>query len=200
MTGVDTQPAHVSRRPRCRWLRRHGSSLLLVATLILSAAVHWHLSARWSANPDEVPHLLAGLAYIHAGQYYHYSVNPPLAKNVAALPAWIMGMHTVELAEQPGRPELAAGWDHAKRHPEATWQALVAGRRMLFLFTLVGAVAVYRLARDAVGRTVGTVAAILWLTLPPVVGQGAMVQCDIAGAAVGVLAVSSIHRWIMHPS
>ena len=167
----------------------------MAAVLVVAGAVHWHLSARWSANPDEVPHLLAGLAYIHAGQYYHYSVNPPLVKNVAAFPAWLMGLRGPELGEQPGRPELRAGWNYAERYPEAVWRALVAGRRAMFLFTLVGALAVYRLARDTVGRSAGTLAAGLWLTLPPVVGQGAMVQCDIAGAAVGALAVSSIHRW-----
>lgn len=179
---------------------RQISSVAIATCLVLAFAVHWHLAGRWSANPDEMPHLCAGLGYIHAQDFYHYSVNPPLVKNLAAIPLWLGGTRGPILGESPGRPEFDAGWSFAGSSPESGWIGLVAGRRLLFFFTLVGALGIYRLTAHTLGRISAALAVCIWLTLPPVVGQGAMIQCDIAAAAVGILAVSSFYLWIQNRS
>ncbi len=180
------------REARRQWLLRGG---LIGLTIVIAFGVHWRLSQRWSPNPDEMPNLCAGLAYLSAQQYYHYSVNPPLVKNLAALPAWLDGIRGPVLGEQPGRPEFASGWRFAERNPEDGWRGLVAGRRVLFVFTLIGALATYRLVANTIDANSAALAACIWVTLPPVVGQGPMIQCDIAAAATGMLAISSFQQW-----
>lgn len=169
--------------------------LVLAAAVVASGMVHWHLASRWSCNPDEVPNLAAGVAYIQSQDYYFYSVNPPLVKNILALPAWWTGIPVRPLGEAPGRPEFDAGAALVDQYPEETWRAVVAGRRLMFLFTLVGALAVYRLTLAISSKWPATWAACCWLTMPPVVGQGPMLQADLPCAAIGLLAISSFYRW-----
>lgn len=193
---VVAPPAAISDGPSIRM----PQFFVIGVTVVLALAVHWHLSSRWSANPDEMPNLCAGLAYLTAQDFYHYSVNPPLVKNFAAIPLWLHGVCGPVLGEQPGRPEFASGWGFAEQHPKTGWTGLVAGRRVLFLFTLIGAIGTYRLVSNTLGPIPATLSACFWMTLPPVVGQAPMIQCDIAAAAVGVLAISSFQQWMLKRS
>jgi 4-amino-4-deoxy-L-arabinose transferase-like glycosyltransferase len=70
-----------------KWLRSNRTAWFLAIALaayawVVSEVAWWHKCPTW----DEPSHVTAGYAYLRMGDFRLYAVNPPLAKEIAAIP------------------------------------------------------------------------------------------------------------------
>ncbi len=135
---------------------------------------------------DEVGNLTAGLAYLNWGEYGLYNVNPPLPKILAALPVALMRPDTdmIRLTAAPGhRPEWDIGDFFARANKERYHTFVVAARLAGLVWSLLGALLVYRWAATLGGRAGGLLALAVWCFEPNVVAHAHLIMADLAGAA-----------------
>ena len=108
-------------------LRIWLAAFLLACHVLLVA----NLAFRWSPTPDEPAYIAGGLLIWQYGHFNLYSVNPPLARLLAALPAFLMepvrGWAGFDYHAQD-RPEFHMGRELMVSHPTTWRRFLVLGR------------------------------------------------------------------------
>ena len=158
------------------------------------------IATKLSANPDEYANLVAGLSYLQSGRFELYSVNPPLLKIFAALPAYIADLRLPTIDHTQQRPEFQAGLDFAVLNGPRAELALIFARWVCALATILGTIGAYCLATATSNEKCGCTAAILWASSPITLGYGAIVSFDIAAASFVMVAAMAIIRWMQATS
>ncbi len=182
-------------------MARKWSEILLVAVAICFIALGLHEALSDAPTFDEPVYVASGLAGI-----LHHDVNlndehPPLPKLLAALPVLLV---------HPVIPMDGNWTSNNERTYSATFlqaqlragklQSVTFASRLVPLVEVVALAFVLRsIGRDLFGRVAGTVAGLLWLLSPFVLGLGHLDSMDIAFAlAVGFWAWALL-RWTRHP-
>jgi hypothetical protein len=157
---------------------------------------------RHSATADEPATLAAGLAIYEYGDFGTYCVNPPLVKLIASLPAFLAGVDVkVDPRQLSGsRPEFELGAAIVDHYRERSINYLMWGRLACIPFSLIGALVCFQWGSDLFGSRGGLAAAALWCFSPNILGHGALITPDIAGAAMGILAAWTFWRWLRSPT
>jgi len=157
----------------------------------------------WSMAPtiDEPAHLAAGLYFWRTGTANLYTVNPPLVKVLAAVPAALAGAREdwKSIAPPPARREFQVGSDLVQANGPRLFWLLTLARWACIPFSLLGACICWLWTRQVAGETAGLIAAALWCSSPTILGHGALITADVASAAVGVLAGYLYWRWLQSP-
>lgn len=174
------------------------AGLLLCQTLCMLPNL-WAWSAVW----DEPGHLAAGLNHWKAFDFRPYSVNPPLCRMLATLPAlWIEhqhlpGLDASEISARRG--EFKLGGMLMDRDPTAAIRMLRAARCVAMLWPLAGTLLLFWFGRRIFGRGTGWIAAVGWAFNPMVLAHGVLLPPDIP-AAVGLMIVAlATAAWLHKP-
>lgn len=181
--------------------------MIVCAVIVLAvghAAVLGLAATRHSATHDECAHLAAGLRQWEQGRFDLYSVNPPLARYVGALPVLFMP-HEVDwsqVTETPGsRPEFATGYLFTSANGANAMRLYVAGRWACVIFGIVGALVCFAWSRELFGSSIsGLIAMSVWCLEPTLLAHAELITPDCAGAACGLAASWLFWRWLIAPS
>jgi hypothetical protein len=146
----------------------------------------------WYMSPtlDEPAHLAAGVHVWRTGRTDLYRVNPPLVRSWATLPLNVISHQEDWRHDIPGsslRTEWKVGADFmAANGPRSFWLLTIA-RWMCLPVTLLGLWTCWRWGRELAGEQAGLLAAGLWACSPNLIGHGALITCDVAATALGLL-------------
>lgn len=154
-----------------------------------------------SSTGYEQMHLASGIVAWRTGRFQAYSVNPPLVRLVAALPAVLFYSEAeLPLVEDTTvfRPEASLGLQLAQRLGCRVNDALIWARLACLPFSLLGAVACWGWGRAMGGDAAGLVALGLWCFSPGLLTYGAVTTTDGPTAACTVLAGWAYYTWLVH--
>jgi 4-amino-4-deoxy-L-arabinose transferase-like glycosyltransferase len=161
---------------------------LLLALLVALAVGRVAATARtFSQVIDEPVHIAAGYDWLTRGAYDVDSEHPPLARILAALP--LMSLPSPSAEGMPrGTALLGRGNDYVRN--------LQRARLGNLLLLAVAIISVYAWAARHLGRGRAFVAALLFSTLPPILGHAGVATTDLAAAATLPLAMLTL-EWTL---
>jgi 4-amino-4-deoxy-L-arabinose transferase-like glycosyltransferase len=188
--------ALLRRLPRRTWLA--ALLALHVALLVHSARVH-------SPTIDEPAHLAAGVADWKNGTFDLYRVNPPLWRMAAALPVLAAGADTrftpwFRSVDDTTRAEGIAGLDFARDNGARYFDLLFLARLVTVAWSALGALLVFRWAREMFGERAAHLGCVLWCLEPMVLGHAPLVTPDIPAAVSALATTYAFWRWARRPS
>ena len=208
-------PAVEERRFLPHWLapRRAAGALLF----LYIAAGAWSASLE-SATFDETAHLPAGLSYWHRGDFRMNPEHPPIAKQWAALPGWILGLgepnyeSTAWVGARPledGSRTDANEWifgfetlngrvrSEARRDPRPL---LLSGRLAMLTVGLLLGWSVFRWSSQIWGPEGGLISLSLFALSPTMLAHGRLVTTDLPTALGFTATIWAWTCWARQPS
>jgi 4-amino-4-deoxy-L-arabinose transferase-like glycosyltransferase len=192
--------------PACN-VRRNTYRWTTLSIVIIFVGAHVALvvdgSQRNSPVVDEIGHIPAGLSHWELGTYTAYSVNPPLARMVAALPLLFSQHHSdyrYLTEEHLERPEFYVGMDFANSNRERFLALVRLARLPGIVWSLLTAWIVFRWSRELYGECSGCLAVALWCLEPFVIAFTQVVTPDICSACTCVLATYLFWHYLTGPS
>lgn len=145
---------------------------------------------------DEPEHLAAGLKMLASGEYPYDVQHPPLARLAIALGPYIDGARPYGNAgpsgEQEGRDIL-----YRSGHYDEYLRLARLGTLPFFAALLV---VTWLWARRLVGESYALLAVLFVVTTPPLLGHAALATLDVPMAAMTMLALYLLTRWLDAPS
>jgi hypothetical protein len=161
------------------------------------------IAYRSSPTFDEVAHLPAGISIWSLRRFDIYSVNPPLTRVVAAIPAVVSGSKTdwSHVDDDPfRRPEFQIGRNFVTANGDQAFGYYTMGRWMCIPISLLGACTCYCWARDIYGVRSGLLAMALWCYSPSILGHGSLITSDVSAAAFAILCAYRFRCWLLAPN
>jgi hypothetical protein len=146
---------------------------------------------------DEIGNLTAGLSYWKTGRNQLYSVNPPLPKLLASFPVLLANpnMTSIRSEHYPGeRPEWAVGERFANDNATRYHSFLIRARSVGLLWTLLGALAVYKWAKTIWGEAGGLFSLAIWCFEPNIIAHAHLLNVDLPATTAGVWAAFLFQR------
>jgi hypothetical protein len=182
---------------------------ILAAMMVLFAVMGVNIAWNKSATADEVPHIGAGLAYLHYGDFRMNPEHPNLVKLAAALPLYLIDPPdmTVEWPEEDSRfrwwfEGAQHRWGHYllfRQDDHHQWR-LVLARLAPIAFGLLGGWLAFLWGREVGGRAEsGLAAAALLLFYPEYLGHAAYVTFDVPMVAACAAVSWVAFRWWRSP-
>lgn len=148
---------------------------------------------------DEVGHIPAGVSHWQLKGFGLYRVNPPLGRMLAAVPVMAAGPATEykNFDVRPGkRSDWAVGRDFAQvnsgRYLELVRLARISG----VLWSLGGALLIFRWGRELYGPAGGAIGATIWCFDPSVLAFSQVVTPDIPAATSALMAAFAFRRYL----
>jgi hypothetical protein len=159
----------------------------------------------WCHSPtvDEIAYLPSGLSHWEFGRFDLCQVSPPLVRLAAALPVrfakpqydW-SGYHV-----DPGiRAEHNVGASFLIANGERSFWLFTLGRWSCIPFSLIGAWASYRWAKELFGSRSAMAALLLWCISPNILAHAQLLTPDIGVTALSLAACHSCWRWSQSPT
>ncbi len=153
-----------------------------------------------SQTSDEAAHLLAGYTYLTTGDFRMNREEPPLLKELAALPLLLLPL------ERPvGDPEQGMGafrlgpaFVHENRVSDDT--ILLLGRLPILGLSLLLGWAIFRWGRRIVGTKGALLSLALYVLDPNVVAHSCLVTTDLGVTLFIFLTVGVLRCWAARPS
>jgi 4-amino-4-deoxy-L-arabinose transferase-like glycosyltransferase len=178
-------------------LRRFAGLGLLI--VVAAGFIALGLGQAWTDSPtfDEPVYVASGLASVLHHDLTLNDEHPPLPKVLAILP--VLFVHPVVPND--------AGWNqnnertYSARFVEAQVRSgklrsvTMASRIIPLLEAVAVAFVLYALGRDLFGRGAGTLAGLLWLLSPFVLGLGHLLSLDVAFALATACWAWTLLRW-----
>jgi hypothetical protein len=174
-----------------QWL---SPRVLVAACLALGVARMAATYPVFTQTWDEPAHVAAGMEWLDRGRYAYEPLHPPLARVMAALGPWLAGIGSGghENLWLEGNSILHAGGRYQRN--------LALARLGMLPFFVLAALVVFAWSRRLGGPAAGVGAVLLFTTLPPVLGHGAIATTDLAVAATVTLAAWAATRWLDQPT
>jgi len=172
--------------------------LLAIHTWLLAYSAYVH-----SPTLNEPGHLVAGLSYWKFGRFDVYSVNPPLVKMVAALPAMAVGYEEDWSGLYSGlgaRPEFRMGEDFVAANGERSLFLFMTARWACIPFSWLGGIVCYLWACDLYGRPAGVVACAIWCFEQNILAHASLMTPDAHATSLGIAACYTFWRWLKQPT
>jgi hypothetical protein len=173
------------------------ASLLSANAILLASGAYVHAPVM-----DDIAHLASGVSNWELGRFDLYKVNPPLVRELAALPVLAAGAKTDyrSYSHSVGaRAEFEVMEDFVRANgPRVIW-LLTLARWGLMPLALLGGYICYRWARELYGDAAGIAALLLWCFCPNVLAYAQTLTADAGAAALGVTASYCFWRWLRDP-
>jgi hypothetical protein len=186
-----------------RFIVRYESYLLCAIVCIQGMMLAFSTS-RHSPTWDEVGHMVAGLSHWKFGNFSLYSVNPPLVRTLATAPIafFVSPNYSWEdfRKDPKQRSEVAVGRTFIRNNTSHFQEYFVVARLTILPFAFLGTWICWRWARELFGVGAGLFAAGNWAFSPLVLGHGALITSDVAGASIGVAFLYVFSKWIRNPN
>lgn len=169
--------------------------LLITQALVL-------LINSWFTAPgvDEWGHLPSGLYSWQHGDFNPYSVNPPLARMIAALPPYLMGIDFKfdRLADSPpmDRSEARLASAFVQQFGPNAFYWIFLSRTALIPISLLGTFLIWEIGLRLRNIESAWIAAILWASSPMVLAFGASIVPDVTAAVLGLLVQWRFYIWL----
>lgn len=152
---------------------------------------------------NEFGRLASGVIHWQQQDFMTFTVNPPLPRSVAALPAVVEGARSADrrsLGLLPtGRYEYLAGIQLMQDYPSRRFLYLYHGRVTCLVFFVIGSFVCFWWAQDNGSPACGLIAATLWCTSPLIVGHSLVISPDLAAAAFAAGALYCFLQWLKRP-
>jgi hypothetical protein len=173
-----------------------GAAILLHITVLFSARHHF-------PTVDELAHLPAGISHWEFERFDLYSVNPPLVRLIASLPAWLRGDEyewSLNTGTVGSRPEFAIGQYALQQNGLELATNYRAPRIVAMGFSLVGLYLLSSWLWKELGPGAGIVALLLWSFSPDLLAHGATIGPDVGAVSLGVLACIACWHYARAPT
>ncbi|HYM44288.1 MAG TPA: phospholipid carrier-dependent glycosyltransferase [Steroidobacteraceae bacterium] len=178
--------------------RATPAARIALAVIILGACVlvasTWHV---FFATWDEPEHLAAGVELLDRGYYEYDTEHPPIGRVLLALGPWLAGAHSYGTPPPSGVTE---GEDILYRDGKYDLYLTLARAGALPFLALLLFVTWLWARRMLAGEGAALLAAVLLLSVPPVLGHAGVAALDVAAAATILLALYALDRWLDTPS
>lgn len=172
---------------------------ILATLLIIQTWLIGHMAWRKSPTNDEIAHLPAAVLYLQHQRFELYRVNPPLARLIAGLPVVLAGPKTDWSsfdASVGKRTEWAVGYDFVEANADRYLWLLFLARVGCLPFALGGTIVLWVWSRDFGGTSAAVLSSTLWAFSPSVLGNAALLTCDVPAAAMGIFAGWRFSCWL----
>jgi len=168
---------------------RFALPFLMMLACLLAAGCWSVYSNTW----DEPEHLAAGIELLDRGHYEYDTEHPPLARLLLALPPYLAGARSFGTRPPEGTPEgidiLYSGGHY--------WLYLTLARLGTLPFLVLLMFGTWLWGRKLFGTPqAGLLSVLLLVSVPPVLGHGALASLDVPAAATILLALFALERWI----
>jgi hypothetical protein len=166
---------------------------LLVLLILLACVLATGCWRIYSNTWDEPEHLAAGIELLDRGKYEYDTEHPPLARVFLAIGPYLAGAHSFGTPPPEGTPEGL----HILYMKGAYWRDLTLARLGMLPFLALLLVATWLWARRLLpSEGAALLAVVLLVSVPPVLGHGALASLDVAAAATMLLALYTLQCWI----
>jgi 4-amino-4-deoxy-L-arabinose transferase-like glycosyltransferase len=154
-----------------------------VALLILFWVLAVSAAARHSQTSDELPHITAGYAYNHFGDFRIQPENGNLPQRVYGLPGQVLGAR-FPMDDQLWRHSTywQLGWNYFYDLGNPTDRIVFWARALNALFGVALGVFIFQVARDWYGRAGGLLALGLYALCPNFLAHSGLATSDITAA------------------
>ncbi len=184
----------------------HSLRIKFALGLILIVQTFCMIPNLWSWSPvwDEPGHMAAGLSHWQHSDFRPYSVNPPLCRMMATVPAFLICNASVPALDPTEmsalRGEFKLGGILFESDPQAAIQMLRAARCVAMVWPLIGTFLLYWIGSRIFSSGAGLLAAVGWALNPMVLAHGVLLPPDIP-AAVGLMIIAIASAvWMRNPS
>ena len=179
--------------------------IVLVTLLCTQASLLAYLSWATSPNRTEAGHIGAAVYLWRVGKFDVFHVNPPLARAVTGMPVAIFCNPNYDWTSYSLKPQDRSEWGLGSAFIAANDPADL--RLYIFLMRLaciplilLGGYFGYRFASELYGQWSGVTFLILWTFSPLILGWGATICPDVAGASMGVVGLYAFWHWLRTPT
>jgi hypothetical protein len=150
---------------------------------------------------DEFAHLPAGVAYLRHGLYSMYDENPPLARDLIALPAVLFGAK-MDYSRAGGsrRWEWDVAQDFRKTNPDRYLAMFAWGRFVIVGLSVACGALIFLWAHRLYGAAAAAFCATLWFSDPNVLAHSTIATTDVAATFFGLLATFLFSEHLRNPS
>ena len=150
---------------------------------------------------DEFAHLPAGVAYLRHGLYSMYDENPPLARDLIAIPAVLFGARMdYSRAGIVRRWEWDVAQDFRKANSDRYFLIFAWGRFVVVGLSVACGALILLWAQRVYGATTAAICAALWFTDPNVLAHSTIATTDVAATFFGLLATYLFWGQLRNPS
>jgi hypothetical protein len=177
--------------------------MAIAAILLVHTGMVGWMAWRNSPNANEIAHLPAGVYSWHFGRFDVYSVNPPLARLVAAAPVVLCGPKTDwsrYYAEGAVRCEFLLADDFMVANGgETSCFYFFLARGVLVPASLLGAWICFSWARELYGIASAYVCLLLWCFSPDILSWAACINPDLLATTAGCAVLYAYWHWLREP-
>lgn len=176
--------------------------VVLVLTVMLAIARVVSTYHVFSATSDEPAHISAGMEWLQFGDYTYELQHPPLARVAVALGPYLRGLRSEEQrTSAPDNPVVMFAEGYNILYSRGDYETNLAWARAGTIpFLVLLAAVTYAWGRRYFSNSVGVLAVVLLLTLPPILGHAGLATLDVACAATVALALYQFLRWLDEPT
>jgi len=181
----------------------HQRIVTLAAASLLGLMAVLMFTSVWDDTPtsDDNVALISGYSYLRKREYRLEPQNPPLIKDLAAVPLLFMKLHEPwdrqewEEGDDPGLGQVFLY--HSGNDPDAI---LRAARAPMILFTLAFGWVLFWWARNEFGDSVALLSLFLYTFSPTFLAHGRLVATDLGATAGAFIGVAALLRFFKIPT
>lgn len=179
---------------------RFAVSLLLCIQALLMGWIGWVSCP----NRTEVGHMAATVYLWHTLHFDVFHVNPPLTRVISGLPV-VLSRPNYDWNFYSSRPRDRSEWAMgtafiAANSSETNRWCFAVARWSLAPIFLVGGYFGHRLSYEIYGAWASWIFLILWCFSPLLLAWGGTICPDGVAAALGIVALYVLRRWLHQPS
>ncbi len=172
---------------------------ILIAMLCGYACVLGFGAFRMSPVWHDSAQLLAGLTGWKFQRFDTQTVNPPLPRMVATLPAlaYLSELNLDRFDRSSiDRREFAMGASFLDENPNGARTLFLHAKLCCLLFPILAAFTCRCFSEQLFSLPAGSIALLLWCGSPSILGNSLTLLADIPAAAMGIIAVLLFWRWL----
>jgi len=175
--------------------------LLLLVQVFLLAYLSWSISP----NRTESAHIGTSVYLWHTQKFDVFHVNPPLVRIVAGAPVALFCNPNYDWKPYSPRSQDRSEWRLGTafvdaNDPDDLRLYVFLMRLACIPLILLGGYFGYRFASELYGEWSGITFFVLWTFSPLILGWGATICPDVAGASMGIVGLYTFWRWLRTPT
>ncbi len=151
---------------------------------------------------DEVGHLPAGYSYLKTGDYRLYATNPPLVKQLAALPLLLLDLKLPLDSphwENEDHIEFGQAFLYYENGHVGVQKIFTFARMVILLLGALLGWLIYQWACELFGPVAGLLALLVYVFNPNVLAHATLVTTDIGFVLFFVLSLYMTYRYVKAP-
>lgn len=181
--------------------KRHYLIVIILISIFFLAQSIWSMREK-AATFDEIGHVAAGYSFLKYNDYRLYDVDPPLMRQIAALPLMFMNLNfPLHSAGWNEKKEIDVGYDFFyKMNGRKADTMLFWARLPMVLFSLLFGLVLFKFAADLWNVQTGLFAFFLYSFEPNILANSRLATTDMGLAFFIMLSVYFTYRYWKKPS